>query len=153
MAKFLGDSNVFELGEAALDGNVAWDGESWVIDPATVAAHPGVRASSAVVVRPEDVEVAGGRDDVPAGANAVRATVRDVEYMGSYRTLLLAMGERGLPGRTRVSRSRGSTPSATTSWPGGGRRRSGSSRPDRGRSGRSPPGVQIVNLPPQSAHK
>jgi len=102
-AKFLGDSNVFELGEAALDGNVAWDGESWVIDPATVAAHPGVRASSAVVVRPEDVEVAGGRDDVPAGANAVRATVRDVEYMGSYRTLLLAMGERGLPGRTRVS--------------------------------------------------
>ncbi|MGN9785264.1 ABC transporter ATP-binding protein [Nonomuraea sp. ZG12] len=102
-ARFLGDSNVFELGRAALEENVAWDGESWVVDPGTVAAHPGVRASSAVVVRPEDVEVAGGRDDVPSGANAVRATVRDVEYMGSYRTLLLAMGERGLPGRTRVS--------------------------------------------------
>jgi putative spermidine/putrescine transport system ATP-binding protein len=106
-AKFLGDSNVFELGAAALDGKVAWDGESWVIEPGTVAAHPGVRASSAVVVRPEDVEVAAGRDEVPSGANAVRATVRDVEYMGSYRTLLLAMGERGLPGRTRVSPLRG----------------------------------------------
>ncbi|WP_182908849.1 ABC transporter ATP-binding protein [Microbispora sp. H13382] len=106
-ARFLGDSNVFELGQAALDRSIVWDGESWGVDPATVAAHPGVRAGSAIVVRPEDVEVAARRDEVPPGANAVRAVVRDVEYMGSYRTLLLAMGGRGLPGRTRVSPLRG----------------------------------------------
>jgi putative spermidine/putrescine transport system ATP-binding protein len=106
-ARFLGDSNVFELGRAELDGKVGWDGETWAIDPATVAAHPGVRERSAIVVRPEDVEVAVRREDVPAGANAVRAVVRDVEYMGSYRTLLLAMGDRGLPGRTRVAPLRG----------------------------------------------
>ncbi|BCL25455.1 ABC transporter ATP-binding protein [Streptomyces aurantiacus] len=106
-ARFLGDSNVFELGQAALDEKVAQDGESWIVEPGTVAAHPGVRASSAIVVRPEDVEVAGSRDAVPSGANAVRATVRDVEYMGSYRTLLLAMGASGLPGRARTSALRG----------------------------------------------
>ncbi|MEV5410373.1 ABC transporter ATP-binding protein [Thermopolyspora sp. NPDC052614] len=106
-ARFLGDSNVFELGQGAPGGSVVWDGETWGIDPATVSPHPGVRANSAIVVRPEDVEVAAGRDEVPSGANAVRATVRDVEYMGSYRTLLLSMGERGLPGRTRVSPLRG----------------------------------------------
>ncbi|MFS8198314.1 ABC transporter ATP-binding protein [Streptomyces sp. CWNU-52B] len=101
-ARFLGDSNVFELGRPAPDGKVSWDGESWIIEPGTVAAHPGVRESSAIVVRPEDVEVAGSRDDVPSGANAVRATVRDVEYMGSYRTLLLALGDGGLAGRART---------------------------------------------------
>lgn len=106
-ARFLGDSNVFELGKGASGGDVVWDGESWTIDPGTVAAHPGVRESGAIVVRPEDVEVARRREDVPSEANAVRATVRDVEYMGSYRTLLLAMGEGGLPGRTRVSPLRG----------------------------------------------
>jgi len=101
-ARFLGDSNVFELGRSALDG-VTWEGESWAVDPATVAAHPGVRGNSAIVVRPEDVQVAASRADVPAGANAVRATVRDVEYLGSYRTLLLDLGEARLPGRVRVN--------------------------------------------------
>ncbi|HWO58492.1 MAG TPA: ABC transporter ATP-binding protein [Umezawaea sp.] len=106
-ARFLGDSNVFELGQADLGGNVGWEGENWGVDPDTVATHPGVRKASAIVVRPEDVEVAGGRDAVPVGANTVRATVRDVEYMGSYRTLLLTMGDRGLFGRARVSALRG----------------------------------------------
>ncbi|HEX6345189.1 ABC transporter ATP-binding protein [Umezawaea sp.] len=105
-ARFLGDSNVFELGRTAL-GSVVWEGESWAVDPATVSAHPGVPSGCAIVVRPEDVEVAGGRDAVPAGANAVRATVRDVEYMGAYRTLLLTIGERGLFGRARISALRG----------------------------------------------
>jgi putative spermidine/putrescine transport system ATP-binding protein len=98
---------VFELGRADLGGPVAWEGENWAVDPGTVAAHPGVRTGSAIVVRPEDVEVAGGRDAVPVGANAVRARVRDVEYLGSYRTLLLTLGERGLSGRARVSALRG----------------------------------------------
>lgn len=102
-ARFLGDSNVFELGQAALEESLTWDGETWGIDPGTVAAHPGVRTRSAIVVRPEDVEVVNRLDEVPAGANAVRASVRDVEYMGAYRTLLLTMGERRLPGRARVS--------------------------------------------------
>jgi putative spermidine/putrescine transport system ATP-binding protein len=101
-AKFLGDSNVFELGAAPLE-NAGWEGESWGIDPRTVAAHPGVRESSAIVVRPENVEVANSRDNVPTGTNAVRATVRDVEYMGSYRTLLLTMGQQRIPGRARIS--------------------------------------------------
>jgi len=101
-ARFLGDSNVFELGRSALD-DVTWEGESWAVDPATVSPHPGVKENSAIVVRPEDVQVARSRADVPVGANALRATVRDVEYLGSYRTLLLALGEAGLPGRVRVN--------------------------------------------------
>ena len=132
-ARFLGDSNVFELGRPALGGEVTWEGERWAVDPATVAAHPGARANSAIVVRPEDVEAARDRDEVPAGANAVRAVVRDVEYLGSYRTLLLAMGQGGLPGRTRGARCAAATPSATRSWPGGGPGHSGSSRPERSR--------------------
>jgi putative spermidine/putrescine transport system ATP-binding protein len=106
-ARFLGDSNVFELGRADLGGSVGWGGEHWAVDPGTIAAHPGVRTSSAIVVRPEDVEVVTRRDDVPSGANAVRAIVRDVEYLGSYRTLLLTVGDRGLLGRARVSALRG----------------------------------------------
>jgi len=106
-ATFLGDSNVFELEQDAAGGVVAWDGEDWIVDPATIAAHPGVAARGAIVVRPEDVEVTKSRDDVPPGANAVRATIRDVEYLGSHRTLLLSMGKRGLPGRTRVGALRG----------------------------------------------
>lgn len=105
-ARFLGDSNVFELGQA-LGERVAWEGESWGVDPDTIAGHPGVRTRSAIVVRPEGVEVASSRDEVPSGANAVRATVRDLEYLGSYRTLLLTMGDRKLPGRTRVNALRG----------------------------------------------
>ncbi|MFD2417025.1 ABC transporter ATP-binding protein [Amycolatopsis pigmentata] len=106
-ARFLGDSNVFELGATPLREDVGWEGERWAIAPGTVSPHPGVRESSAIVVRPEDVEVARNDEEVPAGANAVRAAIRDIEYMGSHRTLLLALGQRELAGRTRVSALQG----------------------------------------------
>jgi putative spermidine/putrescine transport system ATP-binding protein len=101
-ARFLGDSNVFELGEGAVGTKAGWEGESWSVDAATVSHHPGVRSSSAVVVRPEDLGIARERGEVPSGANAVSATVRDVEYMGSYRILMLALGSSGVIGRAKI---------------------------------------------------
>jgi putative spermidine/putrescine transport system ATP-binding protein len=101
-ATFLGDSNVFDLGGATLDGSVGWDGERWSIGDRTVADHPGVLSHSAVVVRPEDVHIALDRASVPAGSNIVAATVRDLEYMGSYRTAMLDLGGPAQLGRARI---------------------------------------------------
>ncbi|WP_448811017.1 ABC transporter ATP-binding protein [Agromyces bauzanensis] len=101
-ARFLGDSNVFELGAGAAGGSVAWGGREWVVDPATVAAHPGVRERSAVVVRPEDISIARTSEGVPSGVNSVDAVVRDLEFMGSYRTLVLGLGAADTPGTARV---------------------------------------------------
>ena len=101
-ARFLGDSNVFDLGEAKFDTKVGWDDQSWAIAQGTVADHPGVLSHGAVVVRPEDVQIARDRKAVPAGANTVSAVVRDLEYMGSYRTAMLSLGQAGQPGRARI---------------------------------------------------
>ncbi|MFT4285026.1 MAG: ABC transporter ATP-binding protein [Protaetiibacter sp.] len=101
-ARFLGDSNVFELGAGAGGTRVGWEAASWAVDPATVAAHPGVLSRAAVVVRPEDVGIARTDAEVPADANSVAARVVDVEYMGSYRTAMLAFGGAGGAGRARI---------------------------------------------------
>ncbi|MCS5497333.1 ABC transporter ATP-binding protein [Cnuibacter physcomitrellae] len=101
-ARFLGDSNVFDLGEGAVGAQARWEDEVWAIDPSTVTAHPGAASHSAIVVRPEDVQVARSADAVPAGANSVAARVRDVEYMGAYRTALLDLGRSARPGRARL---------------------------------------------------
>ncbi len=101
-ARFLGDSNVFELDGGATGTSAGWDGETWAVDADTVATHPGVRTRGAVVVRPEDVEIVRSASKVPAGANSVRAVVTDVEYMGSYRTAMLALGSPGVKGRARI---------------------------------------------------
>jgi putative spermidine/putrescine transport system ATP-binding protein len=101
-AKFLGDSNVFELGDSSFDAKAGWQGETWSVDPSTVAGHPGVLSRSAIVVRPEDVHIAPDATSVPAGANSVAATVRDLEYMGSYRIALLDLGESGQSGHARI---------------------------------------------------
>lgn len=101
-ARFLGDSNVFELGTGVSGGRVAWGGREWAVDPATVAMHPDVRQRAAVMVRPEDVSIARRADDVPSGANSVVAAVRDLEFMGSYRTLVLGLGSAGVPGTARI---------------------------------------------------
>ena len=101
-ARFLGDSNVFELDGGATGTSAGWDGETWAVDTDTVAAHPGVLTRGAVVVRPEDVEIVRTASKVPAGANSVRAVVTDVEYMGSYRTAVLALGSPGVKGRARI---------------------------------------------------
>lgn len=101
-ARFLGDSNVFELGGGATGDSVGWDGETWKTPRSTVASHPGVASSAAVVVRPEDVGIVAAGGKVPAGRNSARAVVTDVEYMGSYRTAMLALGSAGLRGRARI---------------------------------------------------
>jgi len=101
-ARFLGDSNVFELGETGFSAQAGWGGETWSVAEGTVSGHPGVRSRSAIVVRPEDVGIVRDRASVPAGANSVVATVRDLEYMGSYRTAMLSLGESGQSGRARI---------------------------------------------------
>jgi len=101
-ARFLGDSNVFDLEEPATGASAGWQGQTWSIAAGTVAEHPGVRSHSAVVVRPEDVGIARDAGSVPAGANTVSATVRDLEYMGSYRTAMLDLGASGQSGRARI---------------------------------------------------
>jgi len=101
-ATFLGDSNVFALGASALGSTIGWQGRSWSVDPATVSSHPGTASGSAIVVRPEDLHIARTESDVPAGANSVPAIVRDLEYMGSYRTALLDLGESAQAGHARI---------------------------------------------------
>jgi putative spermidine/putrescine transport system ATP-binding protein len=104
-AAFLGDSNVFPLTEGIGEGTttVGWEGQTWAVEQETVARRArDDGAGAAVVVRPEDVGIANEPGDVPAGANAVRAHVRDIEYMGSYRTLMLDLGANRTPGRARV---------------------------------------------------
>lgn len=101
-ARFLGDSNVFDVGDSATDRQVRWEEETWAVDPRTVSDHPGVLSRSAIVVRPEDVGIARDTSSVPAGVNSVSATLRDVEYMGSYRTAMLAVGRAGQPATARI---------------------------------------------------
>ena len=108
-ARFLGDSNVFDLGAGDAGGapgtagpSVAWEGNTWSVDPATVTAHAGVAAHAAIVVRPEDVRIATSPAEVPSGANCIAATVRDLEYMGSYRTVMLELSPAGPLGRARI---------------------------------------------------
>ena len=78
------------------------------MDPATVSPRVGPDVPTALVVRPEDIRLTGGPDDparervVPQDANGVDARVTDVEYMGAYRVVLVAMGASGVRGRVRL---------------------------------------------------
>lgn len=101
-AAFLGDSNVFELVDGVRE-QANWEDNSWVVPGDTVSARVRPGGPVALVVRPEDVHIAADRDAVPSGANQVSATLRHLEYMGSYRTAMLSMGRSGLPGRARLS--------------------------------------------------
>jgi putative spermidine/putrescine transport system ATP-binding protein len=103
-ARFFGESNVFLLGDGGVRDMVAWEGESWAVDPATVA--PAARAAgrgAALIVRPESVSLSASRAVIPPGVNAARARVRDIEFMGSYRTLVVEFGQAGETGRVRVA--------------------------------------------------
>jgi putative spermidine/putrescine transport system ATP-binding protein len=102
-ARFLGDSTVFEL-DAAPTGTVGWAGRTWSVAPGTVSGAARAAETSALVVRPEDVHIAASEDAVPPGASAVPATVTDVQYLGSYRSVLLAFAG-GVVGRARVDAS------------------------------------------------
>ncbi|MFG1922553.1 ABC transporter ATP-binding protein [Cryptosporangium sp. NPDC048952] len=108
-ARFLGDSNVFEL-ESAPDGEkVRWEDNVWTTGPGT---------GSALVVRPEDVRLSDG--DTPPGANAVSATIRDLEYLGSYRMAVLSLGRSGVTGKARLDASQSDLSlgqSVTAWWP------------------------------------
>nr|WP_231710105.1 ABC transporter ATP-binding protein [Arthrobacter zhangbolii] len=117
-ARFLGDSNVFDLGDAGFGEHAVWEDRTWSVDPRTVAGHAGVRSRSAIVVRPEDLFIALDPGSVPAGANTIPATIKDLEYMGSYRTALLNLGRGNLGGRARID-ALGSTLNigdAVTAW-------------------------------------
>ncbi|MFQ1002694.1 ABC transporter ATP-binding protein [Modestobacter sp. SSW1-42] len=103
-ARFLGDSNVFELADAP-GATAGWGGQRWDLDPRTVAERARATGRAALVVRPEDVHVAEPGDVVPPGANAVPATVTDVQYLGSYRTVVLSYGAGDVVGRARVDAS------------------------------------------------
>jgi putative spermidine/putrescine transport system ATP-binding protein len=106
-ARFLGDSNVFELTRSA-DNAVSWEGNAWAVDPSTVSARVRPDAPAALVVRPEDIRIAMADSDVPPGANSVKATVVELGYMGAYRTASLLLGESGNRGERngKVCRAR-----------------------------------------------
>jgi putative spermidine/putrescine transport system ATP-binding protein len=100
-ARFLGDSNAFEVQQAP-DRTIGWEGRAWALDPATVSSRVVPGADAALIVRPEDMHIAKDAGAVPAGANSATGTVRDVEYMGAFRTAVLSLGRKGLVGRVRL---------------------------------------------------
>jgi putative spermidine/putrescine transport system ATP-binding protein len=104
-ARFLGDPNVFHLDDAPAGGAVPWEGERWTVEPGTIAAGALEASKTALVVRPEAVSLSPTRADLPANVNAVRARVRDVEYAGSYRTVILVLGNSDIEGRARLPAS------------------------------------------------
>ena len=99
-ARFLGDSNVFEL-SGGVDDTVGWEDNVWALDSRTVSSRASAGGQVALVVRPEDVHIVTDGGAVPAGANSVAATIRDIGYLGSYRTAALALGRGGTVGRAR----------------------------------------------------
>jgi putative spermidine/putrescine transport system ATP-binding protein len=103
-ATFLGDSNTFDVDLTGGD-TVAWERHIWTAGADTVSARVVPGAPAALVVRPEDLHIAAGPDSVPASANQVSGIVRRVEYMGSYHTAVLAIGQSGVVGRARLSAS------------------------------------------------
>jgi putative spermidine/putrescine transport system ATP-binding protein len=111
-ARFLGDSNVFEMAgsgtgndfeTAGLEtGTLGWQGNTWAIDAGTVSSQVRAGAPAALVIRPEDVRLTGNAHEVPAGANTVSATIREIAYLGAYRSVVLAFGPGGVLGRARL---------------------------------------------------
>ena len=99
-ARFLGDSNVFAPTRTAT-GTLSWENDTWAVEPRTVSARAG-DGDLALVVRPEDLHLAADPDGIPAGANTVPALVRDIEYLGSHRTAVLAFGHGTTSGRARL---------------------------------------------------
>jgi len=99
-ATFLGDSNVFELTERGTD-TVRWQDSVWSVRGEATPTD----GDASLIVRPEDVRVVGDVRDVPAGASSTAATVTDLEYLGAYRTAMLAFGDSRTVGRARLDAS------------------------------------------------
>jgi putative spermidine/putrescine transport system ATP-binding protein len=100
-ARFLGDSNAFPVSRPQ-PGTVVWEQHTWAIDPGTVSPRAAAGGPVALVVRPEDVHVCDRAGTPPPGTNSVAATIRDVAYLGAYRTAVLGFGRGGAPGRVRL---------------------------------------------------
>jgi putative spermidine/putrescine transport system ATP-binding protein len=87
VARFLGESSTF-AGECSSTGDVT----TVTLDGQTVSAHgrlDGGGGRGAVIVRPERIVLRANGDDVPAGWNAVPATVTEQVYLGMGRLLVL----------------------------------------------------------------
>jgi putative spermidine/putrescine transport system ATP-binding protein len=104
-ARFLGDSNVFTLADGPTGASVSWEDEQWAVDASTIADRAKASGRTALLVRPEATSLSVNRAAVPPGSNAVRARVRDIEYMGSYRTVMLGLGKAEIEGRARIPAS------------------------------------------------
>lgn len=102
-ARFLGDSTVFELDGAPKD-TAAWHECTWSVDPATVSDRVTPGGAAALVVRPEDVHIAAAGDAVPPGVSTAPATIAEIQYLGSYRSVLLTFAG-GVKGQARVDAS------------------------------------------------
>ncbi len=100
VADFIGESNILR-GRYERDGT----GGAWLVRGAwrwgvgrQAADRAGLENGSpaALVVRPERIRIVGAAEEVPAGANAVEATVVDALYLGSDRKygLTLPDGQR-----------------------------------------------------------
>ncbi|MDQ0791143.1 ABC transporter ATP-binding protein [Streptomyces sp. B3I8] len=120
-ARFLGDSNVFDIADAkgVTSGSaVAWEGRTLAVEAGTVSPRVTAGEPAALVVRPEDMRIATTPDEVPSGANHVSATVRQLDYLGSYRTAVLSLGGGGTVGRARLAPQEGGLREgqAVTAW-------------------------------------
>jgi len=104
-ARFLGESNVFPLGDDRVGSSLSWEGEHWATGAGAVSDRAMNSRATALIVRPEVTSVSHSRQEVPAGVNAVAGTVIDVEFMGSYRSLVLKLGRSGIDGRARIKAS------------------------------------------------
>jgi putative spermidine/putrescine transport system ATP-binding protein len=102
VARFLGDSNVFPLSANATGASGSWEGERWAVEPGTISTRAAGGGATALMVRPEAMSLCANRAEVPAGANAVSAQIRDIEYLGSYRTVMLGLGKANIEGRARI---------------------------------------------------
>lgn len=100
-ARFLGDSNVFPVpGLTPAERSLRAGDLTWSVVPGTVSTAPGVATDAAVVVRPEDIRI--GEPPASSEVNSLAGVIRDVEYMGSYRTLLVEWDRFEVGGRVKV---------------------------------------------------
>jgi putative spermidine/putrescine transport system ATP-binding protein len=100
VADFIGESNILRGHHERDDSGGAWlvrGAWRWRVGKAA-AERAGLEnaAPAALVVRPERIRIVGAAEEVPAGANAVEATVADALYLGSDRKygLTLPDGQR-----------------------------------------------------------
>ena len=95
VARFIGESNLFDGTVRAVDGGVATvvqpDGGTWCAS-AGPAVSPGQRMC--IAVRPE-WQVLGGADPVPAGTNSLPGRIREIIFQGETVHALVTLS----PGR------------------------------------------------------